>query len=1135
MPPPQAPDFGLLFDALPTPHLALEPDQTVAAVNAAMCQRVGQPAHALLGAAAPAVLPLLAPGDSWARLLAALDSQRQERTVAVQSPAGRPLSLIVRPVPAAAEEPLRYLLVLEAPAAPAPPPRPQEQFRLLSEFIPQLVWTTDAQGRPDYFNQRWLDYTGHAGLAAPDPAWTSQLHLADQPAAAQRWAEALQSGTAYRAELRLRGQDGRFRWFLVQAQPLRAAHGRVSQWLGTCTDVDDAKRVQQRLLAKDRQLQQILGQVPAYVATLFGAEHLCSFATPNFLALLGGRLRVGWSITETVPELREQGIAALLDDAYRTGRTTAVQARAIAWHHADAQPPERRYYDLTLQPLFAEAGQPQGVLFFAVDATERVLAQQRNERLSAAVRRRDEQVRAMTEALPLISFSQAPSGRLVYVSPQWAGYTGVSAATRGRDWRSYVHPDDLAAVASSFVRARRHRAAWSSELRLRQHDGQYRWHLARSLPVFDAQQRLSRWYGSLTDVHEQQALAERLRHSEQQLRFMANAVPLFAWTALPSGTLDYANQRYYEYTGLAPDAIGTAWLDTIHPDDHAPTLLHWQHSLGSGQDYQVEHRVRGANGQYRWYLVRATPMRDEEGRILKWYGSSTDIHDQRGLNDRLRRSEERFRFLTQSIPHIIWTANAQGVLDYLSPQWFRLTGQDPHDPSLLGPAGGWVQALHPDDLAVAQHRMAQALQARLPYTMDVRLRHRDGHYRWHLVRGVPEIGADGQVLRLYGSNTDIHELHELQQELRRSEAEFRFLADSIPQLVWTLEPDGTVSFLNEGWLEYTGLGLEDVQREGWGTLVPAPERDAALQMLTDNVRAGRYHEQENRLRRAADGQYRWHLHRARPMRDAEGRIVRWFGTSTDIDDYKRFQHEMEARHAELLRINQDLDNFVYTASHDLRQPIDNMAGIFQELTRSARFDDPETPVLMTMFEHSLDQIYTTIQELSALVQVQKQSMQVAPEEVRLERLTQEVLHSIGEQIRGAGAVVETDFSALPAIHFVRPNLQSVLYNLISNAVKYRSPERPPRIRVWTERDEQGHSVLSVQDNGLGIDLQRYGGELFQLFRRFHDHVPGSGTGLYLVQRLVQAHGGQLEVESTPGEGTTFRVRLLGGVNGHRVE
>nr|WP_223284931.1 ATP-binding protein [Hymenobacter qilianensis] len=127
-----------------------------------------------------------------------------------------------------------------------------------------------------------------------------------------------------------------------------------------------------------------------------------------------------------------------------------------------------------------------------------------------------------------------------------------------------------------------------------------------------------------------------------------------------------------------------------------------------------------------------------------------------------------------------------------------------------------------------------------------------------------------------------------------------------------------------------------------------------------------------------------------------------------------------------------------------------------------------------------------------------------------------------EQVEEVGGKFELDTTAVPTLWFVRSNLQSVLYNLLSNALKYAMPGRPPYIRVRTDLVD-GVPVLTVTDNGLGIDMARHGAELFQMFRRFHDHVAGSGMGLHLVNRIIQQAGGHVEVESTVGEGTTFRV------------
>jgi signal transduction histidine kinase len=199
-----------------------------------------------------------------------------------------------------------------------------------------------------------------------------------------------------------------------------------------------------------------------------------------------------------------------------------------------------------------------------------------------------------------------------------------------------------------------------------------------------------------------------------------------------------------------------------------------------------------------------------------------------------------------------------------------------------------------------------------------------------------------------------------------------------------------------------------------------------------------------------------------------------------------------------------------------------MAGIFEELTRTTHFEDPDAAELIAMFEEALQRIYRTIQDLADIVQVQRRHEQVPAEVVEVLPLVQSVIRSVQEQVDEVGAKFELDTEAVPTLWFVPSNLQSVLYNLLSNALKYAMPGRPPRIQVRTYLIN-GAPVLSVADNGLGIDLERHGAELFQMFRRFHDHVPGSGMGLHLVNRIVQQAGGRLEVVSTVGEGTTFHV------------
>ncbi|WP_072144800.1 PAS domain-containing protein [Hymenobacter sp. AT01-02] len=535
-----------------------------------------------------------------------------------------------------------------------------------------------------------------------------------------------------------------------------------------------------------------------------------------------------------------------------------------------------------------------------------------------------------------------------------------------------------------------------------------------------------------------------------------------------------------------------------------------QRVAGHERPVQVLTPINGKQRTYYFDFV-CQPLFNEAGTVHGILVFAVDITDRALANRRAEAMDVKMRLMTDSLPQITVVTAPNGSVEYLSRQWFDYTGQTLADRNRC-----WQLALTAEDQRALRALLAHAATTGQVHTQELRLRRHDGEYRWHLGRLVPALDETGSVQRWYGSITDIHEQRLLSDELRRSEEQFRFLAESVPAIVWTARPDGQLDYLNSRWSLATGVPVEDTLREGWLHLL-RPEQVAYTQQLFEqSMSTGQVLDMENSLRHVPTGLYRWYLHRAQPLRDASGAIVRWFGTTTDIDDYKRIQQHLEEKNAELIRTNQDLDSFVYTASHDLKQPINNMAGIFEELTRTAYFRDPDAVKLVAMFDKCLHQIYATIHDLSELVQVQKMRRGLTAELVNLAQLTQEVLLSIEEPLNSARAIVTTDFAAVPVVEFVRPNLQSVLYNLISNALKYAAPKRRPRIHLST-RLEEGHPVLLVQDNGLGIDLERFGSQMFQLFRRFHSHVEGSGLGLYLVNRIVESHGGHIVVESKVNE------------------
>ena len=541
---------------------------------------------------------------------------------------------------------------------------------------------------------------------------------------------------------------------------------------------------------------------------------------------------------------------------------------------------------------------------------------------------------------------------------------------------------------------------------------------------------------------------------------------------------------------------------------------HWQATLR-----KVKNRsAKSAPADY--YLL--LQLLDVTEQLHAQHQATTFAADVRHHRDQLHRSEEELLIQTESIPQQIWTALPDGTVDYYNHRTAAYVGA----PMEENGAAHWLEFVHPDDHAVMQERWQQAIATQRYYEAEFRLRRYDGQYRWFLGQAQARRQFDGPILKWYGTNTDIHQQRILTEGIVRREKQFRFLAESLPQIVWTSTGVGGNDYVNQRWFEYTGLNpVETGDRANWTAVIHPDDLIPTNQRWQHSVETGVFFEIEYRFRRH-DGVYRWFLGQGQAQRHADGHILKWFGTCTDIDDQKQVQHLLREQNTRLIRTNQDLDNFVYTASHDLKQPINNMAGIFEELTRTAYFRDPDAIKLISYFERALGQIYHTIDALVTIVQVQRQEQSPLHELVPLLPLANAVIASVQDQITRLGATFELDFELCHTIPFGRVNLQSIFFNLISNALKYADPARAPHIRIVCAPDPAtGRPVLTFQDNGLGLDLAHVRPRLFQQFSRFHPHIEGSGMGLYLVNRIVEQNGGRLEVESEVGVGSLFRLLL----------
>ncbi|MDO7852360.1 PAS domain-containing protein [Hymenobacter convexus] len=249
----------------------------------------------------------------------------------------------------------------------------------------------------------------------------------------------------------------------------------------------------------------------------------------------------------------------------------------------------------------------------------------------------------------------------------------------------------------------------------------------------------------------------------EQFTFLADMIPQLVWITDPTGFHTYFNQRWIDYTGYTlADSVGPdMWNNLLHPDDQARARQVWGHSLATGDDYEIEYRFKGRDGQYRWFLGQARPRRDEDGHIIAWFGTCTDIQDQKQAQQAQREREEEFTTLADNMAQLAWMTRPDGYIYWYNRRWYDYTGTTLEEMK----GWGWDKVHHPDYINSVVEFVSKAWPAGQPWEMTFPLRGKDGQYRWFLTRAEPIRNEKGELVRWLGTNTDVTAMRELQQQL----------------------------------------------------------------------------------------------------------------------------------------------------------------------------------------------------------------------------------------------------------------------------------------------------------------------------------------------------------------------------------
>jgi PAS domain S-box-containing protein len=408
------------------------------------------------------------------------------------------------------------------------------------------------------------------------------------------------------------------------------------------------------------------------------------------------------------------------------------------------------------------------------------------------------------------------------------------------------------------------------------------------------------------------------------------------------------------------------------------------------------------------------------------------------------------------------------------------------------------------------------------------------------LRYVPLREADGRVTGLLTHAVEVTSQVRARRAVEAAEARFRAVTEGLPQLVWTARPDGFHDYFNQRWYDYTGLSREASAGEGWQSPFHPDDLPEAGRRWRHSLQTGEPYEVEYRCRRH-DGAWRWFLGRALPVRDAQGAILQWLGTCTDIEEQKRAVAERERaerevrglaatleervreRTAQLQETNRELESFSYSVSHDLRAPLRHIVGFAQLLERRAgpALDATALGHLRTISE-AAQQGGRLVDDLLAFSRMGRAELRQS--RVALGPLVEEVRAQLAPEAQGRRVVWEV--GPLPEVRADPAMLRLVLHNLLSNALKYTRPREEARLWVAARRLPGGEVEVEVADNGVGFEME-YVDKLFGVFQRLHtaEQFEGTGIGLANVRRIISRHGGRTWARGEVGKGAAFGFTL----------
>lgn len=651
-------------------------------------------------------------------------------------------------------------------------------------------------------------------------------------------------------------------------------------------------------------------------------------------------------------------------------------------------------------------------------------------------------------------------------------------------------------------------------------------------------------------------------------------------TTTPDYVMFAASDSYLQVTGKTTDQIIGKKLFDVFPDTSERAKKTGRGDLHDSFDKVIKTLKPDSTGVIRYDVTNSDGVMElrywqathypiiREGKCVAIVQSTMDVTDLMKSNDELKLANLKLEDAMTAglVGSWIWDVN-DNVLqaDAGLANMFGVK----EDEALSGlPLETFVASIHKDDRDEVVKAIEATVDHKNTFEMEYRVVDAKGNVRWVIARGSVERDKKGKAIKFPGVMIDISSRKNAEAELRESEERLRFMADTMPQLVWITRPDGYHEYYNKQWYAYTGTKLGTTDGEGWNNLFHEDDQKRAWKVWRHSLKTGEPYEIKYRLYHAPSKTYRWVIGRALPYRNEANEIVKWYGTCTDIDDSiqelekrKALEAELQAEKErlesrvaertsqlklmneglldeikkrqdveeklreygkELERSNGELEEFAYVSSHDLQEPLRKIQAFSDLLVEEYGDKLGGGDMYLDRIRKSASRMSRLIEDLLTFSRVT--TKQAVPDNIDLNETMENVIADLHDRIKKERGEVVVK-GTLPTVCSDATHMHQLFQNLVGNALKFHDAERPPKVTVSAKTTKKTHTIC-VQDNGIGID-EKYKEKIFAVFQRLNSKhaYEGTGIGLAVCKKIVERYGGTIDIESELGSGTTFIITL----------